>query len=577
MRGLFVRLTVSHLLVGLGGLIILFLLSPSLFSHVYLRAEKQRLQQAAGGLAGAARRLARDPATRPDLEFLVRTSAGVIGGQVTLVLNVARGELVASDPGAGAREVALQQARLAPRATGVIDVSLLPPDSLAARVSVPLTETTGVLVIVRRVTGLPLVLQAQRLITTISAGLAALLAIALALLFARQIATPLVTMSRAAKQVAAGNFDLALPPRGPTEIRALATSFNRMAQHLSTAFSDLADERQRLMDLLASMAEGVIGLNRAGKITLINQAARQLLQGDWQPGQPLAAVGTGEWVKAVVEIAAGAPASHAVYSAGERILSVSAAPLQQGGAVVVLADVTEAQQLQQLRRDFVANASHELRAPLASIRGFIGAVLDGTAAEPERIQTCLQAAADEAMRMTRIVEELLQLSRLQAGVLPFEWQPTDLVAVVTGMVQAAEPKRLAQGVQVRLEAGALPLIEADGDRLAQVVVNLLDNGLRYSPEGGLLKVRVELADEQVVVVVADQGPGIPATDLPTIFERFHKADPARSRLDPGAGLGLAIAREIIRTHGGDMLARNRPGGGAEVGFWLPLTRPEPLE
>lgn len=574
MRGLLVRLTVSHLLVSLGALAFLLLLSPSLFSHVYLRAEKQRLQQAAGGLLGAAQRLARDPAQQSDLEFLVRTSAGIIGGQVTVMLDAAADELVASDPGAKAREFALQQARLTPTATGEVLVTQVSPDTLAARASLSSAGSGGALIIVRRVTGLPLVLQAQRLITAASAGLAALLAIGLALLFSRSIASPLVSMSQVAKRLAGGDFAVTLTPRGPAEIKALATSLNRMSHSLATAFTDLAEERQRLTDLLASMTEGVIGLNAAGEIVLSNQAAAGLLGVGCEPGRPLAAVASGEWVRAVTDIAAGAPTAAGVYPAGERVLSVSAAPVQGGGAVVVLADVTEAQQLQQLRRDFVANASHELRAPLASIRGFIGAVLDGTAADPGRAQSCLQSAAAEAARMTRIVEELLQLSRLQAGVLPFEWEPTDLVAVVAGMVQAAEPRLQAQGVHVRLEALALPALEVDGDRLAQVLVNLLDNALRYSPKRGVIEVRLGLADERVTVVVADQGPGIPPADLPAVFERFHKADSARPRTDPGAGLGLAIAREIVRAHGGDMLARNRPEGGAEVGFWLPLTRPE---
>jgi len=255
--------------------------------------------------------------------------------------------------------------------------------------------------------------------------------------------------------------------------------------------------------------------------------------------------------------------------------------------------------LDQLRRDFIASASHELRAPLSAIRGFLGAVQDGTAATEAERQRCLAAAAAEARRMTRLVEDLLQLSRLQAGVLEFEFQPTDLRELVTGVVHSFEARLREQGVQVRLETEEVPAVHADGERLVQVVVNLLDNALRYSPAGGTITVRVgrdfqdrvgrdildrrlggpgspaprDPAPREVTVAVADEGPGIPGSDLAEIFERFHKADPARQVGDQGAGLGLAIAREIVARHGGEVFARNRDEGGAEVGFRVSAPQP----
>ena len=239
-----------------------------------------------------------------------------------------------------------------------------------------------------------------------------------------------------------------------------------------------------------------------------------------------------------------------------------------------------------LRREFIASASHELRAPLSAIRGFLGALQDGTAASDEERQRCLAGAAAEAQRMTRLVEDLLQLSRLQAGVLEFEFAPTDLHALVEGVVGSFEPRLRQRGVQARLEADETPPVVADGERLVQVLVNLLDNALRYSPEGSTITVRVDRdildrpldrpsggpgspAPRGVAVSVSDEGPGIPEADLAVIFERFHKADPARQVGDQGAGLGLAIAREIVLRHGGEVIARNREEGGAEVGFWVP--------
>ncbi|MCE5237066.1 HAMP domain-containing histidine kinase [bacterium] len=231
-----------------------------------------------------------------------------------------------------------------------------------------------------------------------------------------------------------------------------------------------------------------------------------------------------------------------------------------------------------LRREFIASASHELRAPLSAIRGFLGALQDGTADSAEARQRCLAGAAAEAQRMTRLVEDLLQLSRLQAGVLEFEFAPTDLAQLVQGVLQSFEPRLRERGVEAWVETGDAPEVMADGERLVQVLVNLLDNALRYSPEGGSIDVRVQagerVPDSQmcVLVTVRDHGPGIPEADLAVIFERFHKADPARQVGDQGAGLGLAIAREIVLRHGGEVIARNREEGGAEVGFWVPVTQ-----
>jgi len=199
--------------------------------------------------------------------------------------------------------------------------------------------------------------------------------------------------------------------------------------------------------------------------------------------------------------------------------------------------------------------------------------------------------------MSRLVEELLELSRLQAGVMRYEFAPTDVGAVARAVAGAFAP-RLAQA-DLRLDLDlpeGLPLVEADGDRLAQVLTNLLQNAVRFSPPGTTLMVRLRAvppgdpaemhsgeAPRCAMCLwgsVLDQGPGIAGADLASIWDRFHKADRARTRTDPGAGLGLAIVREIILGHGGDVFARNRPGGGAEVGFWLPLSqppRPQPEE
>jgi signal transduction histidine kinase len=442
MQSLRWRLTFTHLLVSLLALLLVALLTPSLFFRYYSAAETKRWQNIAGGLARAAAPLLREGGDSPHLNRMIMTSAVVLAAEVSLV--DAQGALVISSNREYARGQALPQ----------------PPFAPARMASYTASLNGGMIVIRKPVPGWEYLLQAQSVVLGLVSLAAATLALLLALVTSRAVTAPVVSMSAAAHELADGNFAISLDETGPTELRSLAASMNHMAASLAS--------------------------------------------------------------------------------------------------------------LDQLRREFIASASHELRAPLSSIRGFLGALQDGTAATEEARQRCLQAASAEAQRMTRLVEDLLQLSRLQAGVLEFTFQPTNLRALVEGVVHSFEARLRAQGLTTELELAEVPLVSADGERLVQVVVNLLDNALRYGPAGSSLRVCVAPDDDGVRVAVADQGPGIPESDLREIFERFHKADPARQVGDHGAGLGLAIAREIILRHGGEVFAHNRDGGGAEVVFRVPV-------
>lgn len=428
MHSLHWRLTLSHLLVALSVVIVTAALSPPLFIQYYERSEQRRFENAANGIARVVDALAQS-GSRQDLRTLVSTSARVIGGGVEL--DVGGGEAISAGT-----------------------VSLLPSE---ARFATFLTEAGLLKVSVPRA-GAEQILAVQRTVTLWAVLIAIPLALLLAYTSAKATSVQLVQMSRAAEQLAGGNFRISIPERGPAEVKSLAASMNHMAVSLAS--------------------------------------------------------------------------------------------------------------LDGLRREFVASASHELRAPLTSIRGFLEALQDGTADSEKIRRRCLQGAAAEARRMTRLVEDLLQLSRLQAGVMEFEFSPTDLGELVRGTARSFEPRLQEKRVSLDLQTADVPTVMADGERLVQVLVNLLDNALRYSPEGSTITVR--LAHEGCIVCsVRDQGPGIPEGDLASIFDRFHKADAARQVGDHGAGLGLAIAREIVLRHGGEVFARNLPEGGAEVGFRLP--------
>ena len=238
---------------------------------------------------------------------------------------------------------------------------------------------------------------------------------------------------------------------------------------------------------------------------------------------------------------------------------------------------------QKSQREFVANVSHELKTPLTSVQGFAQAILDGTADTPESRQQAARVIFDEAGRMHRMVLDLLDLARLDAGTLDLQRAPVDLPALLNNIAGKFAPQARAAGVTIRVEAASLPTILGDGDRLAQVFTNLVDNALKNTPSGGQITLRAEQAGSAIQVDVADTGSGIPADALAYIFERFYQADPSRpGGKQHGTGLGLAIVKEIVGAHGGKISVRSRPGpalsenegSGSTFTVTLPLETPE---
>ncbi len=226
------------------------------------------------------------------------------------------------------------------------------------------------------------------------------------------------------------------------------------------------------------------------------------------------------------------------------------------------------------QRDFVANVSHDLKTPLTAIQGFAQALLDGTAETPEARRQAAQVIYDEAGRMYRMVLDLLELARFDAGTAKLEISPLDLVALLEHLIQRFSPLAEEKNIRLRfIREDSLPPIPADGDRLTRVFTNLLENALRHTPQGGEVTLRMASRPRLVLVTVEDSGPGIPEEALPHIFERFYQADASRSgRQERGSGLGLSIAYEIVQAHGGGLSAANRPAGGAVFEVRLPLER-----
>jgi signal transduction histidine kinase len=230
---------------------------------------------------------------------------------------------------------------------------------------------------------------------------------------------------------------------------------------------------------------------------------------------------------------------------------------------------------QKSQREFVANVSHELKTPLTSVQGFAQALLDGTASTPEAQKQAAQVIYNESGRMHRMVLDLLDLARLDAGTLDLQRAPMDLTALLNSIAEKFAPQARAGNVDIRVETAALPAITGDGDRLAQVFTNLVDNALKFTPAGGSITLRAAQAGSGVQLEVADTGAGISTEALPHIFDRFYQADPSRpGGWKHGAGLGLTIVKEIVGAHGGKISVRSEPGKGSTFTISLPLTMPE---
>ncbi len=408
-------------------------------------------------------------------------------------------------------------------------------------------------------------------------GIAALLSFGLTASLAR----PLGEIMEAARQFAAGNLGARIRVRRTDELGELARILNFSADQLQERLAEIARERARIEAILSAMEDGVLAVDHRGNVLLANQALSRGLDLKEPVGRHYVEVirqrevgglieevlRTGERRLAEVEILR-----------RKRVYAIAAVPFPGAegsppGAVLTFHDATERRRLDRIRRDFVANASHELRTPLTSIRGFVEALEDGAVKEPDNAERFLGKIRTHADRMAALVEDLLELSRLESGERPPRWEevlPSEIVEdVVTSFSGLAGRKRVALK---RVDDGA-PTVVADADRLRRILENLVENAVKYTPEGG----RVEVASGPgaaggAVVEVRDNGPGIGTEHLPRIFERFYRADKARSRELGGTGLGLAIVKHLAEGMGAQVTVESEVGKGSRFFVTVPAGR-----
>ena len=392
----------------------------------------------------------------------------------------------------------------------------------------------------------------------------------LAFVAARSIARPLTAITQAARTIAQG-----APPRFPhsgiPDIDGLVRALREMHDQLDQRFAELRREREESAALVEAMVEGVLAADARGQIVTANGAARRLL--GYSEEESLPAVDQLFRVKAAREVVTAVLEGETVPERelgldGKSIL-LSGRGLPQGGALLVLHDVTDLRRLETMRRDFVANVSHELKTPLTSISGYAETLVNDPA-DAETTGRFLGVILANARRMQRLVDDLLDLSRIESG----HWQPApepldpETVARESWTLLAG---RAAQH-QVIFETSVGPGAErvyADAVALRQVLSNLFDNALRYTAPGGKVTMLARREDHGVTVRVRDTGSGIPSDHLPRIFERFYRADPARSREEGGTGLGLAIVKHMVEAHDGRVSATSEVGKGTEIACWFP--------
>ncbi len=415
---------------------------------------------------------------------------------------------------------------------------------------------------------------------TLWAGMIALLSAgALGYAAFKRIAHPISAMTEAALAMADGNFSRRVAVESDDEIGQLGRSLNHLAANLSHSIWTLRREKDKFASTVSAMTEGVLGVDRDGRVFLVNPAAARILhitpRSEAQESAEEPEKLLGDNLQEIVdETLQSGESQRGKLQLEDTVCEVHAAPVGAEnaepwwGCVVLLRDVSDEHRLEQLRRQFVADASHELRTPLTVISGFLEALHDGTVPDDEREQF-VALMRDEARRLNRLVANLLDLERYDSGriKLDFGWfDPGESMQTVSRSLQLTA----AEG-EVNLKVDCpndLPRVYADREAIERILLNLVENALRHTPPGGEVTMRAHREGDRVHVQVTDTGGGIPPEEIPHLWERFYKVDRSRSRDSSGTGLGLAIVRRLIEAHGEDIWVDSEPGVGTTFTFTL---------
>jgi two-component system phosphate regulon sensor histidine kinase PhoR len=388
-------------------------------------------------------------------------------------------------------------------------------------------------------------------------------------------------MTRSAEEIARGRFPKPLRIDARGELGQLASSLNDMSAQLQARLRELSEEKAELAAILASMTEGVLLVDAEAKIRLMNQAFRRQFQlGDEAIGktimEALRNVSLQELTAAAGPDGNVSSREIAFLNPGDRSFDVNAACLRQRdgshlGTVVVFHDITRIKQLENVRKEFVANVSHELRTPLSIIKGYVETLLQPPPIAETEAKQFLRTIEKHANRLESLLADLLMISALESQQVRLDLTMLSLDSIAAAVIEELSAQAKAKSVSIDLQIdNRTPRVKADPQRLHQVFFNLLENAVKYTQAGGQIKLSARTVDALLEVWVEDNGPGIAAEHLPRIFERFYRADKARSRELGGTGLGLSIVKHIVQAHGGRVWAESETGKGSRFCFTLPL-------
>ncbi len=408
-------------------------------------------------------------------------------------------------------------------------------------------------------------------------------------LASRWITTRVWRIAAFSRQVAQGRAIRLPGADGP--FGTLADALNEMAESIDQRVASIAEDHTRFEAVLSGMVEGVMVLDQAGQVLLVNAAMARILS------CPLAEARGHRWIEVIrhhelnelisrvlkeretstaqILLENGGTGSQRVFAVQASIAQRSIAPHDEGfRAVFVFHDVTELKRLERVRTDFVANVSHELRTPLTSIAGYLEALFDGAQDDPEQRREFLRVMKHHTDRLGALVNDLLELSQIESGAYQWRREQIDVVALARRSVALIAPLAQKKSVVVSCDSDSPErYVEGDTEKLIQVLLNLLDNAVKYTETGGTVGVRVAQDGHAIMVRVSDTGVGIPEADRLRIFERFYRVDRARSRELGGTGLGLAIVKHIVEAHGGTVTVESSPGRGSTFTVTIPVRAP----
>jgi len=434
--------------------------------------------------------------------------------------------------------------------------------ALAYRAPLITDSGNGTIYLIEQLTNIEQANEGARQIIQLCVLLAIIGTTVFAFFLSTRITAPLRTIRQAVVEAGEGKFDQSLTQRSRDEIGDLALAFNEMSSQLNQYVTDLDKERHLLSSILRCMADGVLTFSKSGELLATNPPAEAFLAGSPVPDELI------ELFQTVMKEETEMTVS---FEREGRFYIIIVSPLleqeEQIGAVAVLRDMTEAQQLEKMRADFVANVSHELRTPLVMLQGYSEAIVDGMTESDEATKEFASIIYDESQRLSRLVNDLLDLARMEAGYQELRIEAIETVSFAQRVIKKF--KQMGRDKQVTFSvSGPNITFDADPDQMEQVLTNLLGNALRYT-ENGEIKIKIDEDRENITLSVIDSGDGIPEEDLPFVFDRFYKADKARTRGKTGTGIGLAIVANVVRAHGGEVEVDSRLGEGATFRIRLP--------